>query len=125
MNRIEVNVLTGEQTVIPLTPEEIAAIPPAPPPITPRISFAQLLIGLVNRGWITEQEGLEWLSGTPPSRINTVINGLPEELRFKATARTLRPTDIDPDDFLVNMLVMQQELSPQQKHEFFVECSQL
>jgi hypothetical protein len=36
MTRSEVNVLTGEQTVIPLTPEEIAALPPPPPP-PPRI----------------------------------------------------------------------------------------
>lgn len=40
MHRIEVNVITGEQTVIPLTAEEIAelqsrpALPP-PPPLTP------------------------------------------------------------------------------------------
>jgi hypothetical protein len=40
MNRIEVNVITGEQTVIPLTAEEIAElqsrpVPPPPPPLTP------------------------------------------------------------------------------------------
>lgn len=34
MNRIEVNVRTGEQTVVPLTPEEIAALP-APQPWSP------------------------------------------------------------------------------------------
>jgi hypothetical protein len=40
MNRIEVNVITGEQTVIPLTAEEIAELQsrpvlPPPPPLTP------------------------------------------------------------------------------------------
>jgi hypothetical protein len=36
MTRIEIDVVTGVQTVIPLTPEEIAALPPpAPPP--PRV----------------------------------------------------------------------------------------
>lgn len=35
MHRIEVNILTGEKTVIALTPEEIAALPP-PPPLPPR-----------------------------------------------------------------------------------------
>ena len=39
MERIEVNVITGEQKVIPLTPEEIAEIqsrpqPPEPEPLT-------------------------------------------------------------------------------------------
>lgn len=37
MNRIEVNVITGEQSVIPLTPEEIAEIEsrPQPAPVNP------------------------------------------------------------------------------------------
>jgi len=30
MNRIEVNLATGEQTTIPLTAEELAALPPPP-----------------------------------------------------------------------------------------------
>lgn len=123
--RVIVNLQDGTQTVIPLTPEEIAALPPPPPPVTPRISFAQLLIGLVKRGWITETQGLGWLSGILPAPVTTVIAQLPQEMRFAATARALRPTDIDPEDPLVNMFVAQQGLSPQQKHEFFVECSKL
>lgn len=125
MERIEINVRTGEQTIIPLTPEEIAALPPPPPPITPRISFAQLLIGLVRRAFITEPEAFEWASGTLPAIIIAMIASLPNEMRLPATLRALRPTDIDPDDLLVNMMVAQQNLSPQQKHEFFVECSNL
>jgi hypothetical protein len=35
MNRIEVNVITGEQSVIPLTPEEIAEIQSRPQPEPP------------------------------------------------------------------------------------------
>jgi hypothetical protein len=35
MNRIEFNVLTGQQTVIPLTPEEIAEIQSRPQPEPP------------------------------------------------------------------------------------------
>lgn len=31
MNRIEVNCQTGEQTIVPLTPEEVAALPQATP----------------------------------------------------------------------------------------------
>jgi hypothetical protein len=42
MNRIEFNVLTGEQTVIALTPEEIAALPPPPPPPPRRIAKADI-----------------------------------------------------------------------------------
>jgi hypothetical protein len=38
MNRIEVNVITGEQQVIPLTPEEIAEIQSRPQPEFPVVS---------------------------------------------------------------------------------------
>ena len=38
MHRIEVNVITGEQSVIPLTPEEIAEIESRPQPEVPVIS---------------------------------------------------------------------------------------
>lgn len=47
MNRIEVNVLTGEQQIIELTPEEIAEIqsrPPASPPGPDYIAFWDALI---------------------------------------------------------------------------------
>lgn len=36
MKRIEVNVMTGEVTEIEITPEEIAALPPEPPPPVPQ-----------------------------------------------------------------------------------------
>jgi len=46
MERIEVNVITGEQTIIPLTEEEIAEIqsrpqPPTPQPLTPEQKLQQ------------------------------------------------------------------------------------
>ena len=45
MNRIEVNVITGEQTTIPLTEEEIAELPwPTPPPPPSYVAFWDALI---------------------------------------------------------------------------------
>ena len=45
MNRIEVNVITGEQTTIPLTEEEIAELPwPTPPPPPSYTAFWDALI---------------------------------------------------------------------------------
>lgn len=45
MNRIEVNVITGEQTTIPLTEEEIAELPwPTPPPPPSYAAFWDALI---------------------------------------------------------------------------------
>jgi hypothetical protein len=46
MNRIEVNVITGEQQTIPLTPEEIAELQsrPVPPPQPSYVAFWDALI---------------------------------------------------------------------------------
>lgn len=51
MKRIEMNVMTGEVTVVDLTPEEIAALPPPPPPPPlPAITAAQLRLALLGLG---------------------------------------------------------------------------
>jgi hypothetical protein len=50
MKRIEKNVITGEVTVVDLTPEEIAAMPqPAAPPM-PTITARQLRLALLGLG---------------------------------------------------------------------------
>ena len=57
MNRIEVNVITGEQTVIPLTAEEIAELQsrPVPPPIPSYTAFWDALIASTVYGSIRTQ----------------------------------------------------------------------
>ena len=79
------------------TPEEILAAERA----TMRLSFAQLLIGLVTEAWITEAEGDAWLSGTLPFAVLTVIDNLPANQRFAARARALRPSEVLRNDPLV------------------------
>lgn len=59
-----------------------------------KLSFAQLLIGLVSEGWITEAEGEAWLAGTLPGTVLLVIDGLPADQRFPAKARALRPSEV-------------------------------
>jgi hypothetical protein len=104
MQRIVVNVQTGEQQIVDLTPEEIASIPgPQPAPI-PNLTFAQLLIGLVTEQWITEVEGEAWLAGTLPAAVLAVINTLPVEQRFIAKARAIRPSEVLRSDPLVQAL---------------------
>lgn len=66
-----------------------------------RLSFAQLLIGLVTEQWIIEAEGEAWLTGTLPTAVTAVINGLPEGQRFAAKARALRPSEVLRADPLV------------------------
>lgn len=73
--------------------------PPAAP--TPDLSFAQLLIGLVTEGWITEADGDGWLTGTLPAAVTAVIDTLPVEQRFAAKARALRPSAVLRADPLV------------------------
>lgn len=80
-----------------LTPEEILAAERA----AMRLSFAQLLIGLVTETWITEAEGEAWLAGTLPGTVLLVIDGLPEGQRFAAKARALRPSEVLRGDPLV------------------------
>jgi hypothetical protein len=66
-----------------------------------KLSFAQLLIGLVSEAWITEVEGEAWLAGTLPGAVLLVIDGLPADQRFPAKARALRPSDVLRTDPLV------------------------
>ena len=49
MNRVKIDLATGEQTVVPLSPEEIAALPPpAPPPVPPEVTNFQARALLMN-----------------------------------------------------------------------------
>lgn len=102
MQRIVVDLQTGIITAVDLTPEEIAALPPPQPnPVPASLSFAQLLIGLVAEGWITEAEGEAWLAGTLPTAVLLVIDSLPAGQRFAAKARALRPSEVLRSDPLV------------------------
>lgn len=89
-----------------------APFEPAPEPIparqTTQITFAQLLIGLVAEGWITEAEGDAWLSGTPPAPVIALIGQLPAGQRFAAKARAIRPSVVSLSDPLVQALGVMQ-----------------
>lgn len=119
MTVISVNVLTGETTTREMTPEEIAAIPPPPPAPIPDLSFAQLLIGLVSEGWITQAEGEAWLTGTLPAPVLALIATLPVEQRFAAKARALRPSVVERSDALVSALGAAQGKTAAQLDDFF------
>lgn len=66
---------------------------PAPPP-PPDLSFAQLLIGLVTEGWITEAQGDAWLLGVLPAEVTTLIASLQSPYQFAARARASRPSTV-------------------------------
>jgi hypothetical protein len=103
---------------------EIAPYVPAPQPI-PDISFAQLLIGSVTDGWITEAEAEAWIAGTLPAAILTLIATLPVEQRFAVKARALRPSIIVRADPLVNAFGQAQGKTPAEIDAFFIMCAAL
>jgi hypothetical protein len=81
---------------------------PQPEPIPQELTFAQLLIGLVAEGWITEAEGEAWLEGRIPAAAELLIATLPEDHRFAARARASRPSTVLRTDPLVIALAASQ-----------------
>lgn len=104
---------------MPMDPEEIAARDAA----ILRLSFAQLLIGLVSEGWITEAEGEAWIAGTLPAAVMGVISTLPQPQRFAAKARALRPETVLRNDPLVIALGAAQGKTPEEIDAFFAGYS--
>lgn len=92
-----------------------------PPEDMAKLTFAQLLIGLVAEGWITEVEGEGWLTGTLPATVLAVIATLPQAMRFPAKARAIRPSEVLLSDPLVQQLGAAQGKSPQEISAFFAK----
>ncbi|MGY6705930.1 hypothetical protein [Roseinatronobacter sp.] len=84
-----------------------------------QLSFAQVLIGLVTEGWITEAEGEAWLAGQLPDAVIAMISTLPAEQRFAAKARAARPSIILRADPLVIAMAGAQEKTPEKLDAFF------
>lgn len=86
---------------------------------TMRLSFPQMLIGLVTEGWITETEGEAWLTGTLPAAVDALIGTLPTNIRFAARARAIRPSEVVRTDVIVLALADEQDKSPEEMDAFF------
>lgn len=95
----------------------------APPPRIPNLSFAQLLIGLVEEGWITEAEGEAWLSGTLPEAVLLVISMIPQQYQFTAKSRALRPSEIVRGNQLVDEIAVAQGKTSEEIDAFFTKYS--
>lgn len=98
--------------------------PIIPVKVIPNLTHNQLLIGLVERGWITEEEGEEWLMGVLPQTIRYLINQLPVEQRFVAKVRATRPTVVNRDDPLVISLAALNGHDSNVMDEFFIHYAE-
>lgn len=85
-----------------------------------RLSFAQLLIGLVSEGWITEAQGDSWLAGVLPAPVLALIATLPAQARFPARARAQRPSEVLRTDPLVTALALAQGKTDTELDAFFL-----
>ena len=88
------------------------------------LSFAQLLIGLVAEGWITEAEGDAWLAGVLPAAVLALIATLPAGARFAARARAARPSVVLRTDPLVAGLAAATGKTAAQLDTFFLTYAQ-
>lgn len=119
------NAQTGEQTIRPYTTQEIAAVEAQIAAMAEaaraalKLSFAQLMIGLVTEQWITEAEGEAWLAGTLPTAVLTIIDTLPVEQQFAAKARAIRPSEVLRSDPLVASLGAAAGKTPEELDDFF------
>lgn len=93
---------------------------PQPAPIPQQMTFAQLLIGLVAEGWITEAEGDAWLEGRIPAAARALIGTLPQAQRFAGKARAARPSVVLRNDPLVNALAAAQGRTQSEMDAFFI-----
>lgn len=123
---IIVDANTGEQTVRPFSPDEIAEIEAAQAAAVSderaamTLTFAQLLIGLVSEGWITAAEGRAWRDRVSlPAPVAGLIAGLPESQQFAAETRALAPSVVLRTDPLVVGLGLATGKTAEQIDAFF------
>jgi hypothetical protein len=115
--------------------EDIPVAQPTPEPTTEELlarerasmsmTFAQMIIGLVTSGWLTEEEGEQWLDGVLPLNVTTIINSLPEKQRFVAKVRAKRPSVILRNDPLVVALSLSNNKTQEELDAFFRTFSEI
>lgn len=84
-----------------------------------RLSFTQLMVGLVKEKWLSEADAQLWLTGVLPPQVQATISLLPEENRFPAMARASRPSEVLRTDPLVEMMALAQGRTAEELDAFF------
>lgn len=100
--------------------------PPLPPITIPDLSFAQMLIGLDQRGWVPRNDLVAWRdSAVLPPLVVSVILSLPVEARFTAETRALRPSVIKIDNPILQLIAASAGKTDADLEAFFIEFSQV
>ena len=113
----------SEWVYTPPDPAEVAAANRA---AIPPLSKAQLQIGLVQEGWITEAEGRAWITqNTLPPAMSAVIDTLPAGEQIVALARAHSMTQAERTDPLVADLGKAEGKSPEEIDTFWLTYAQV
>jgi hypothetical protein len=103
---------------------EWIAPPPAPEQVPFSVTRRQILTGLAQVGWITEQEALDAITtGARPDAVDAVINSLPEDERFHARMKWAGFTEAYRDDPLVLALATAEGKTDADLDDFFRLCA--
>ena len=105
--------------IIKIDPDRVAAAAQARR-ASMKLSFAQLMIGLVAENWLSEDDAKLWLTGVLPPAVEATIRLLPVEHQFAATARASRPSEVVRTDPLVEMMALAQGKTAEDLDTFFL-----
>lgn len=124
--------VNGEKVVRPMTQEETEQREAAQLEMlnlerfNMKLTFAQLLIGLVSEQWITVEEARQWRDRvTLPAQVQGVIQALPIEQQFAAETRALAPSEVLRNDPLVAALGQIAGKTPEELDNFFRTYSEV
>lgn len=88
-----------------------------------KLTFSQLMIGLVSEQFISEAEGEAWLQGILPQSINDMITMLPADQRFATKAKASRLIEALRSDPIVWALADSKGVMPEELDQFFIKYS--
>lgn len=128
--RIEVNVMTGQQTVVPLTPEEIAELenrPPEPVPVPQTISDRQFFQQAAIDGMVSQTEAIAAVSnGAIPIVLQNIVDGIEDpDQRFTATMLLSGATVFDRNHPLTGAIGAALGWTSEQIDQFFIQAAAL
>lgn len=97
---------------------------PKPEPVPQIISRRQFYQGLATAGLITKEEALAALTGTLPSALTAIVNGIPDEdAAFAATAHLLASGEFDRSHPLIPVFAASQGMSDTDVDDFWRLCA--